>query len=164
MNGCFWADFPNRTGYRPEHQHGPDRNTVWLGQSVQKYPWVPKNVLSWVPDAGPPNMKLPNRFPAGTSARPGPKHCLARSIPPKISMGTKECVELGSGYGSSEYEVSFRLAPRNGDLSPSDPQTHEPLNSPFRPRNPEWTSDSNLSQNVGSAGQNLGSRGVHTQR
>ena len=29
------------------------------------------------------------------------------------------------GYGESEYEVSFGLAPRNGELSPSNPETPE---------------------------------------
>ena len=47
-------------------------------------------------------------------------------------MGTKKCVERDLGYGDSEYEVSFGLAPRNGELSPSDPETPEPFNSPFR--------------------------------
>ena len=50
-------------------------------------------------------------------------------------MGTKKCVEWGFGYGESEYEVSFGLAPRNGELSPSDPETQEPFNSSFRARN-----------------------------
>ena len=31
-------------------------------------------------------------------------------------MGTKKSVELGLGFEESEYEVSFCLAPRNGDL------------------------------------------------
>ena len=78
-------------------------------------------------------------------------------------MGTKKCVEWGFGYGESEYEISFGLARRNGELSPSDPKTPEPFNSPFRSRNPERTSDSNSPQNVGSVGQNLGSRGIYTR-
>ena len=41
-------------------------------------------------------------------------------------MGTKKHVEWGFGYGECEYEVSFGLAPRNAELSPSDPQTPEP--------------------------------------
>ena len=40
--------------------------------------------------------------------------------------------EWGFGYGESEYEVSFGLAPRNGELSPSVPETPEPFNTPFR--------------------------------
>ena len=43
-------------------------------------------------------------------------------------MGTKKYVEGGFGYGESEYEVSFGLAPRNGELSLSDPETPEPFN------------------------------------
>ena len=34
--------------------------------------------------------------------------------PKPISVGTKRCVEWGCGYGESEYEVSFGLAPWNG--------------------------------------------------
>ena len=47
-------------------------------------------------------------------------------------MGNKKCVKWGFGYGESEYEVSFGLAPRNGELSPSEPKTPEPFNFPFR--------------------------------
>ena len=65
-------------------------------------------------------------------------------------MGTKKFVEGGFGYGESEYEVSFSLALRNGELSPSDPETPEPFNSPFRARNSEQSSDSNSPQNLGS--------------
>ena len=36
-------------------------------------------------------------------------------------MGTKKCVEWGFGYGESEYELSFGVAPRNEEFSPSDP-------------------------------------------
>ena len=71
-------------------------------------------------------------------------------------MGTKKYVEEGFGYGESEYEVSFGLAPRNGELSPSVPKTPEPFNSPCRARNPERSSNSDSPQNLGSAGQNLG--------
>ena len=49
----------------------------------------------------------------------------------------------------------FALATRNGELSPSDPKTLEPFNSPFRARDPERTSDSNSPQNLGPLGQNL---------
>ena len=66
---------------------------------------------------------------------------------------------LGFGYGESEYEVSFRLAPQNGELSPTVPKTQE-FNSPFRARNPERSSDSNSPQNLGSVCQNLGSRSI----
>ena len=50
------------------------------------------------------------------------------------------CVEWGFGYGESEYEASFGLAPRNVELSPSDPETSGRFNSPFRlgTRNPEF--------------------------
>ena len=75
-------------------------------------------------------------------------------------MGTKKCVEWGFGYGESEYEVSFGLAPRNIELSPSDPETPEPFNSRFWVRDPERSSDSNSPQNLGSVGQNLGSREI----
>ena len=71
-------------------------------------------------------------------------------------MGTKKCVEWVFGYGESEYEVSFGLAPRNGELSPSDPETPEPLKCPFWDRNPERSADSNPPQNLGSVGQNFG--------
>ena len=42
-------------------------------------------------------------------------------------MGTNKCVEWCFGCEESEYEVSFDLAHWNGELSPSDPQTPEPL-------------------------------------
>ena len=71
-------------------------------------------------------------------------------------MGTKKYVEGGFGHGESEYEVSFGLAPRNGELSYSKPKTLEPFNSPFRARNPERSSDSNSPQNLGSVSQKLG--------
>ena len=70
-------------------------------------------------------------------------------------MGTKKCVERGSGCRESEYEVSFD--------QPSDPETSGPLNSPFRARNPERSSNSTFPHNVGLVGQNLGSRGIYTQ-
>ena len=70
--------------------------------------------------------------------------------PALVNTFTKKCVEWGFGYGKSEYEVSLGLAPRNGDLSPSDPETPEPFNSPLRERNPERNSDSNFPQNLGS--------------
>ena len=64
--------------------------------------------------------------------------------------------EGGFGHGESEYEVSFGLAPRNGELSPSVPKTPEPFISPFRIRNPERSSYSNSPQNLGSVGRKLG--------
>ena len=76
----------------------------------------------------------------------------------------KKCADQGFGYAESEYEVSLGLAPRNGELSPSEPKTPELFNSPFRARNPERSPDSNSPQNLGSVGQNLGSRGIYTQR
>ena len=69
-------------------------------------------------------------------------------------MRTKKCVEWGFGYGESEYEVSFGLAPRNGELLPSDPQTPEPFNSSLRSRSPDRSSDSNSPPKLGSVGQN----------
>ena len=74
-----------------------------------------------------------------------------RRIRPKIPVGTKKCVEWGFGYGESEYKVSFGLAPRNGELSPSEPKN-----------NPERSSDSNSLQSLGSVGQNSGSRCIYT--
>ena len=51
----------------------------------------------------------------------------------------------GVGFrGESEYEVSFGLAPLNGELSLSVPETPEPFSFPFRPPNPERSSDSNF--------------------
>ena len=85
-------------------------------------------------------------------------------IVPKIPVGAKRCVEWAFGYGKSEYKVSFGLAPRNGELSPSDPETLEPFNSPFRDLNPERSSYSNFPQNLGSVSQNLGSQSLYTQK
>ena len=82
----------------------------------------------------------------------------------KIPVATKKCVELGFAHGKSEYEVSFALAPRNGELSPSEHKTTDPFNSPLRARNPERSSDSNSPQNWGSVGQNMGSWAIYTQR
>ena len=78
--------------------------------------------------------------------------------------GYQEISGVGFRVRKSEYEVSFGLAPRNWELSPSDPQIQEPFNSPFRVRDPEQTSDSKFPQNVCRLGQNLGSRGIYTQR
>ena len=91
---------------------------------------------------------------------PGPRaEMLFGSVhPPRSTRGYQEMCGAGFGYGESEYEVSFGIAPRNGELSPSVPKTPEPFNSPFRARNPERSSDSNASQNLMSVGQNLGSR------
>ena len=49
------------------------------------------------------------------------------------------------------------VAPRNGEIYPSDPETPKPFSSPFRARNPERSSDSN-------SPQNLGSRRIYSQR
>ena len=73
-------------------------------------------------------------------------------------MGTKKHVEGGFGYGESEYEDSFGIAHRNGELSPSVPETQEHFNSLFRARNPELSSDSSSPQNLGSVDQNLGAQ------
>ena len=88
----------------------------------------------------------------------------ARLNHPKLPVGTKKSVEGVFGYGESEYEASFGIVPRSGELSSSDPETSEPFNSPFRARNPERGSDSNSPQKLGSASQNLGSRGIYTRR
>ena len=79
---------------------------------------------------------------------------------PENTRGYQEMCGVGFRVWESEHEVSFGLAPRNGELSPSDHETPEPFNSPFRDRNPERTSDSNSPQNFGSVDQNLGSRGI----
>ena len=90
------------------------------------------------------------------------EHVSCRSSNPgrsrKMHMCTKKYVEWDFGYEESEYEFSVGLAPQNGELPPSDPETPEPFNSPFRARSPERNSDSNSPQNLGSVGQNLGSR------
>ena len=52
--------------------------------------------------------------------------------PPKNTRGYQEMCGGGFGYGESEYEVSFGLATRNGELSPSNPKTPEHFNSSFR--------------------------------
>ena len=62
----------------------------------------------------------------------------------------------------SEYEVSFGLAPRNGELSPSDPKTPEPFNSPFR-SGPGTGTDFrfDLPAKFGVGWSKLGSRGIN---
>ena len=65
-------------------------------------------------------------------------------------------MERGFGYGKSEYEVSFGLSSRDGELSSSDPETPEPCNSPVRTRNPKRSSDSHSPQNLGSVAQTWG--------
>ena len=67
-------------------------------------------------------------------------------------------MEWGFGNGESEHEYSFGKATRSGELSPPEPKTPEPFYSPFRAWNPERSSDSNFPKNLGSVGQNLGSR------
>ena len=83
----------------------------------------------------------------------------AREIRPKIPVGTKKYVEGDFGYGESEYEVRFGLAPRNGELLPSDPRTFEPFNSPFR-FGPGTELRFELSAKFGVGGPKLG---VHTR-
>ena len=80
-------------------------------------------------------------------------------------MGAKkcECVDLGFGYGYSEWEVRFKLAPRNGDLSASIPETPEPLALRSGPElGPGLKFE--LSANLGSVGQNFVGSGAYTQR
>ena len=48
--------------------------------------------------------------------------------PPKIARGYQEMCGVDFGYGESEYEVSFGLAPRIGELSPSVPEIPDPFN------------------------------------
>ena len=55
--------------------------------------------------------------------------------PPKNTRGYQTM--CGAGFrvpGIVNYEVSFGLAPRNGELSPSDPKTQEFLNLRSGPR------------------------------
>ena len=52
---------------------------------------------------------------------------LVGQIGPKIPVSNKKCLEWGFGCGESEYEVSFGLAPRNGEFSPSDSETPDLL-------------------------------------
>ena len=66
-------------------------------------------------------------------------------------MGTKEYVEWGFGYGKSDYEVSFRLAPRNGDLT----GTPEHCKCPFPDQDLEWSTGSRFPQSLGSVGQSM---------
>ena len=80
------------------------------------------------------------------------------------ALQNKFNVEWGFEYGESEYEVSFGIAPRNGDLSPSDPETPELFSSPFRARNPKRSSYWSSPHNLGSVSQNLGSRSICTKR
>ena len=77
-------------------------------------------------------------------------------------MGTEKCVEGDFGYGESEHEVSFGLAPRNGELSPSVPETPERFNSP----GPEPGTDFRfeLPAKFGVGKSKPGSRGIYTQR
>ena len=85
-----------------------------------------------------------------------PENLFGSVNPPKIPVGVKKNVERGFGYGESEYEGSFGLAPRNGELSNSGLETLEPFNSPFWSRNRDRSSYSNFPD------QNL--MGIHTQR
>ena len=93
-----------------------------------------------------------------------PSFTLSRLKAAKLRLERRDIeAEWGLGYGESEYEVSFGLAHWDGELSPSEPKTPEPFNSPLRAQNPEQTSDSNSPQNLGSVGQNVESRGIYTQ-
>ena len=83
-----------------------------------------------------------------------PKGILNR---PENTRVYQDCVERGFGYGKSEYEVSFGLTHWYGELSPSDTETTEPFNSPFRCRNRERSSDSDSTQNMGSVYETWGS-------
>ena len=58
VSANFWLDLPNLTGFRPQHQPRPGRNTVRFGKSAQKYPWVPRNLWSGVSGTENLNMKL----------------------------------------------------------------------------------------------------------
>ena len=65
---------------------------------------------------------------------------------PENTRGYQEMCGVGFHVRESEYEVSFGLAPLNGELSASEPKTPEPFNSPLRARNPERSPDSNSPQ------------------
>ena len=96
------------------------------------------------------------------SPRPG-QNTVRFGKDPKIPVGTKKC---WSGVSGTETRLLswFWSSTRNGDLQPSDPETPDPLNSPFRDRNPERRADSSSPQNLGSVRQNLRSWGIYTQR
>ena len=66
------------------------------------------------------NMCFWGDLSSRTGFRPAGAEILFGSINrPEIHAGTKECVEGGLGHGESEYEATFGLAARNGELSPS---------------------------------------------
>ena len=86
-------------------------------------------------------------------------------VPVGIFGWNKKYVEGGFEYEECEYEVNFGLAPQNGELSPSVPESTKLFNFLFRAGNPERSSDSNSPQNLGlSVGQKLGARGIYTHR
>ena len=60
--------------------------------------------------------------------------------PPKITRMYQEM--WGVGFRAQEIRIwsFFAIVPRNGEISSSDPQTPEPVNSPFRTRSPKRTS------------------------
>ena len=67
-------------------------------------------------------------------------------------------------YGEFESELRSGFRARNGELKASGVSGSEGDNSPVRARNSERSSDSNSPDNLGSVGQNLGFRGMYTQR
>ena len=134
----------------------PFRNAKPLGPCTRN----PTSHISWYPRLFSGRFTEPNRFPAGT----------ATPAWAEILFGSVNRGENTRGYQDIcvvRFRVrgnSFGLAPRNGGLSPSVPETPEPLNSPSRARNPERSSYSNSLQNLGSVGQSLGSQYIYTQR
>ena len=72
-------------------------------------------------------------------------------------------MEWGFGNGKSEYEVSFGIAPRNGGLSPSDPQASEPLTLRSGPGTRSGLQIRTARKNVGSVDHNLGGRGIYDE-
>ena len=144
-----------------------DRNAITLRSGVQDRPKLtsysdspypkPPPHISWYPRVFVGGFTEPNSISARAGIAVPAGNRFGSVNPPKNTHGYQEMCGGGFGYGESEYEVSFGLAPRNGELSPSVPETQEPFNSPFRARNPERSSDSNSPQNLGSVSQNLGS-------
>ena len=79
-------------------------------------------------------------------------------------IGTTKCAQQGFRYGKSEYEASFGVVTRNGDIYPSDPKTREPCNSPLRNMDPVRSSDSNAPQKLGVSGSKPSSLDIYTPK
>ena len=121
---CIYASGPNALTYRPRILREVQNNMKSFPGSEGHSPTphtsrYPRVLLS--------GFTEPKRFPAGTAAPARAKILFGSENPPKKPVGTNKCVEWCFGCEESEYEVSFDLAHWNGELSPSDPQTPEPL-------------------------------------